>query len=211
MRRLRSAFPILLTLVLLRSGVALASPKREVELSWSELQSFVGQQIALTLPDGTYLEGKAVAFDSDSLRLYVKKTSARVLHPRGETRIPRALISQFEYRSKSPIWFPVGTVFGTMAGATGGAFLGGVIGNGVGSVFAGRGGGIAGALLGAVQGSDAGRRIGKEIGATHFDFKNETTLIHLIPDPTHSAPSLDPPASSEATSIPEKIESAAND
>src|SRR5690242_7901324 len=101
MRHLKAISWSLLIIAAISVHAALGAAKRELELPWSELHGYQGKNIAFTLPDGTYLEGVATAFDADSLKMYVRSTSNRTLHPPGETRIPRAAVTEFEYRSKT--------------------------------------------------------------------------------------------------------------
>ena len=80
----------------------LAREPRQLELKWSELDSRIaGRKVALALPGGTRIEGKALRVDPDGLRLKVTKTSDRKIQPKGERLVPRQSLSRLrvtEYR-----------------------------------------------------------------------------------------------------------------
>ena len=63
---------------------------KQVEIGWEELSGLViDKRISTTLPDGTRLEGTALAVRQEALVLDVQKTSNRKLHPKGQTEVPR--------------------------------------------------------------------------------------------------------------------------
>src|SRR5262249_25540114 len=78
---------------------AKAQDARVVERLWSELLPIVGEKIAISLPDGSYVQGKTVAIEPDNLKMNVEKTSSPGLHPVGTNTIPRAMIDIVEIRT----------------------------------------------------------------------------------------------------------------
>jgi len=68
---------------------------RRVQIAWEELVALVvDQRISTTLPDGTRLEGDALAVRPEALVVDVQKTSNKKLHPKGQTEIPRSAVSE---------------------------------------------------------------------------------------------------------------------
>jgi hypothetical protein len=68
---------------------------KQVQISWEELSGLViDKKISTTLPDGTRLEGEALAVRPDALLLDVQKTSNKKLHPKGQTEVPRLAVSE---------------------------------------------------------------------------------------------------------------------
>jgi hypothetical protein len=90
------------TLIGMSQDALPAREPRRLELKWSELGSRIaGRKVALALPDGTRIEGKALRVDPDGLRLKVTKTSDRKVQPKGEHMVPRQSLSVLrvtEYR-----------------------------------------------------------------------------------------------------------------
>jgi len=159
----------------------IAVAQTAVELPWSEIAPLiVDREIALALPDGTYIRGKALAVQADDLEMDVKKTSDRRLHPKGQTTIPRALVSVIELRKMRK--FPIGAIGGGAAGYVGGVYLGYGIGR-----IATKEDEIGVPLLGGTIGGIAGAIVGGRLGH-RLDQRN--TLIKIIPEPPESP--LDP-------------------
>ena len=68
---------------------------KQVQISWEELSALViDRKISTTLPDGTRLEGEALAVRPEALVLDVQKTSNKKLHPKGQTAVPRPAVSE---------------------------------------------------------------------------------------------------------------------
>jgi hypothetical protein len=71
------------------------SNSKRVLITWEELPPLViEQKISTTLPDGTRLEGEALAVRPEALVVDVQKTSNKKLHPKGQTAVPRDLVSE---------------------------------------------------------------------------------------------------------------------
>ncbi|MBI2819981.1 MAG: hypothetical protein HYX73_08380 [Acidobacteria bacterium] len=156
----------------LSQSIALA--QTAVELPWSEIAPLiVDREIALALPDGTYIRGKALAVQADALEMDVKKTSDSRLHPKGHTTIPRASASVIELRQMRK--FPVGAIAGGGAGYVGGVYLGYGIGR-----IATKEDEIGGPLLGAMISAIAGAIVGGRLG---HDLDQRNTLIKIVPEP----------------------------
>ena len=113
----------LILLAVSSASLALAASE-EWELSWSELGAVIpGRKIAVDLPDGEKVRGKALVVTDDGLRMAVKRSSNRKTHPKGVTLIPRASISEVRLIETGSKW----KVIGTIAGVVGGSFLGGLV------------------------------------------------------------------------------------
>ncbi|MBI4877626.1 MAG: hypothetical protein HY822_23590, partial [Acidobacteria bacterium] len=95
-------------------GWAWAGQPLRLELKWQELESRVARKkVAFTLPDGTRVEGKAIAVQADGLRMKVSKTSDRKAQPKGERVIPRAELSVLRVTS----YRKLGRLLGTLGAA----------------------------------------------------------------------------------------------
>jgi hypothetical protein len=101
-------------MVLLCVGTAIAGAGDSafVTLHWNELSPYVeGRKVALVLPGGTAIEGKARKADAAGLHLQVTKTSDRKSLRKGEQVIPRESVSVLEatrYRKWGRILCTVG-------------------------------------------------------------------------------------------------------
>jgi hypothetical protein len=118
MRRFGPAFVSLIVLSMNSQG-AFARQIRE-QRTWDELARIIpGMSLRLILPDATVINGRAVEVRPDELVVDVRRTSNRLLHPKGRTGIPRSDVTVIEL-------FPErGAVTTPDAGAIGAA-LGGV-------------------------------------------------------------------------------------
>ena len=101
---------------------------KQVQISWEELSGLViDKKISTTLPDGTRLQGDALAVRPEALVLDVQKTSNKKLHPKGQTEVPREAVSEIRViRVGGPfmrILMGIAGGFGGTLGATGLAFL----------------------------------------------------------------------------------------
>ncbi len=89
-------------LIIMSQDALLAKEPKQLVLKWNELESRIGgRKVALELPGGTRIEGKALRVDANGLRMKVRKTSDRKVQPKGEHAIPRQSISGLrmtEYR-----------------------------------------------------------------------------------------------------------------
>ena len=85
-------WPLALGLLLVAASQAAAD--ETVEVKWDVLGPMIAnRKIALALPDGTEIQGKALAAGPDGLRLKVSKTSDRKVMRKGERLVPRASVS----------------------------------------------------------------------------------------------------------------------
>jgi hypothetical protein len=159
-----------------------------VELPWSEIAPLiVDSEIALALPDGTYIRGKALAAQADALAMDVKETSDNRGHPKGRTTISRSAVSLIELRKMRK--FPVGAIAGAGAGYVGGVSLG----FGIGRIATNEdeiGRPLLGGMIGGIAGAIVAGRLGHKL-----DRRN--TLIKIIPEPPETP--LDPTQSGSAT------------
>src|SRR5713226_8333385 len=91
-----------------------ASPK-ELRLRWSELAPLVLRlKVSLVLPNGTLIEGDAVAVRRDALVINVRHTTDAKAYPKGPNEIPRSSIS---FLRVTEIRGTAGRLLGGMAGA----------------------------------------------------------------------------------------------
>jgi hypothetical protein len=87
------------------------------ELDWDELaQTIVDKEIALVLPDGTDIQGLALAVRPEALVLDVRKTSDRKLHPAGQAAIPRASVRLVKVVRRSGPFKMAGGLLGAFGG-----------------------------------------------------------------------------------------------
>ena len=94
---------------------------KQVQISWEELSALViDRKISTTLPDGTRLEGEALAVRPDVLVLDVRKTSNKKLHPKGQTEVPRPAVSEVRViRLRGPVMRIIGGILGGIGGLYG--------------------------------------------------------------------------------------------
>lgn len=150
------------TLVLLCGNAGFAAQEREFRLAWGDLKPLIeGQEIALTLPDSTHIQGKATAVRTDSLVVDVRKTSNTNLHPKGEAMIPRSSVFTIEAKKLRK-----GSTIAKFAGWVGGSVAGSAIG--------GAAGGLAGDIAGSAAGGELGEAAGRRLG-------RNSTIIWIIP------------------------------
>ena len=104
-------------------------PSKQVRISWEELSALViDRKISTTLPDGTRLEGDALAVRPEALVLDVQKTSNKKLHPKGQTEVPRQAVSEVRVvRLRAPVMRIIGGILGGVGGAFGAGALAFVI------------------------------------------------------------------------------------
>jgi hypothetical protein len=99
---------------------------KQVQISWEELSALViDRKISTTLPDGTRLEGEALAVRPEALVLDVQKTSNKKLHPKGQTEVLRPAVSEVRViRVRGPFMRIVGGILGGIGGAYAAGALG---------------------------------------------------------------------------------------
>jgi VIT1/CCC1 family predicted Fe2+/Mn2+ transporter len=93
---------------------------KQVQISWEELSGLViDRKISTTLPDGTRLEGEALAVRPEALVLDVHKTSNKKLYLKGQTAVPRQAVSEVRVIR---VGGPFMRIFLGILGGIGGAF-----------------------------------------------------------------------------------------
>jgi hypothetical protein len=103
-----------------------ALKSKQVQISWEELSALViDRKISTTLPDGTRLEGEALAVRPEALVLDVHKTSNKKLYPKGQTEVPRPAVSEVRVIR---VGGPFMRIIGGIMGGIGGAFATGALG-----------------------------------------------------------------------------------
>jgi len=110
----------------------------ERRVYWNELSAFVADHaIALTLPDGVRVEGRAIAVEPTQLVMDIRKTSDPGAHPRGRQSIPRSQAQKLVVNRPTIRWRIVGTTVGAVAGVP----LGAVVAFEKNGIFGGKGSG----------------------------------------------------------------------
>ena len=67
---------------------------QEITVKWRDLAPLIlGEKVAFSLPNGTRIEGKALAVSPYALTIDVQKTSDSRNRPKGKTFIPRSSVS----------------------------------------------------------------------------------------------------------------------
>lgn len=147
-----------------------ASQKTPGRLHWSELAPIVvDRKIQTTLPDGTRIQGQALAIRPEALVMEITKTSNRKVHPKGQAEIPRASVMELAViKDKGP-----GKLIGGILGTVGGFALAGAL------IVASDGNAAVGwtSLLGVVPAAAAG---GYYAGRA---VDRRVTRIVIAPDP----------------------------
>lgn len=158
---------VLSILCLLHTDLPAADPKQSA-LRWTELSGvLVDKRIALTLADGTRLEGDALAVRADELVLDIRKTSNRQTYPKGQGSVPRSAISSVKLIRTDGAWKVAG---GASGAALAVAFM--ILGVYYESALLGYGGFILGLPLGII----AGYHLGKAADRRAIE-------IRILPDP----------------------------
>jgi len=138
-------------------AVALAQ-SRPIELKWGELpQILEGQHVQLALPDGTVINGEALAVRDDALVMNVKRTSNKSIQAKGNAAVPRDSVTLIQLkRRKGSGARALGTTLGAISGVVLGAY--------VGAVAADSGGAFVAIFVGiAAAGTAGGYFAGKEM------------------------------------------------
>jgi hypothetical protein len=161
----------LAALAALGGGALRAMEPQSTELRWSELSARVtGRKIALALPEGAAVEGKAIAVTPDGLRLRISKTSDRKVAPKGELLVPRKSVSLVSVTEHG--W--IGRVLCSLGA---GALTAALILNAGSNVY-------EGALVVVVPASAAAGGVGAAVGGYYIGKRidRRTTEIRVIPD-----------------------------
>jgi uncharacterized protein YcfJ len=142
---------------------------RPLELKWGELSPIIGgQQVQLVLPEGTAIQGEAIAVREEALVMDVKRTSNAKAYPKGSATIPRASVTLIQVERRRGSW---GRKLGTVVGVLSGVVLGGyVVAETAHSVGAGTGVFLGIASAGTVGGYYVGKGLDRQV-----------TLIKIVP------------------------------
>src|SRR5580700_1218695 len=110
---MRNAVALILTAVIAVTPVWADSR----ELHWDQLSAFVSDHsVAVTLMDGTRIEGKAIAVEPDQLIMDVRKTSDPRAHAKGRQSVPRDQAKAIVVNRPTVRWRIVGVSLGAAAG-----------------------------------------------------------------------------------------------
>jgi uncharacterized protein YcfJ len=142
---------------------------RPLELEWGDLSPMIkGQQVQLVLPEGTAIQGEAMAVREEALVMDVKSTSNAKAYPKGSATIPRASVTLIQVERRRGSW---GRKLGTVVGVLSGLVLGGYV---AAETADSAGPGIATFLGIASAGTVGGYYVGKELD-------RRVTLIKIVP------------------------------
>ncbi len=101
------------------STMAAESP---AEIRWNELAALVvGHHVTIPLSAGAVVQGEALSVRADSLVLDISRTSDASRFPKGQTPIPRALVTEVHLSARTGSG---GRILGTVVGLLGGAAAG---------------------------------------------------------------------------------------
>jgi hypothetical protein len=105
-----------------------------MHVKWEGLTVVVGHTVAIAMPTGAAITGKATGVEADALVMDVQKTSDRTAYPKGVVRVPRATLHRFEIETKGKVGRSVATPMGFVVGVGAGlgaaiAIQGGVLNN----------------------------------------------------------------------------------
>ena len=103
-------------LLLFCSAPIFAGNTDQRQIAWSDLPTVFDKNIRIVMPDGTRIEGKAVALETDALAVQVTKTTNVNDYPKGRLLVPRATLQAFDIRNPTYHWRVIGTALGTLAG-----------------------------------------------------------------------------------------------
>ena len=115
---------VLYLLAVLCVGQATLSAKsKPLELKWTELAPMISSHVVdLTLSDGGWVSGEAIAIREDTLVLDVKKSSGTKRYAKGNAAVPRSEIKLIALQRSRGTWGrTVGTTVGVLAGISVGA------------------------------------------------------------------------------------------
>ena len=145
----------LLVLLPLSHAAVFAGGTDQRQIAWNDLSAILAKNVRIVMPDGTRIEGKAVALESDALAVQVTKTTNVNDYPKGRLLVPRATLQAFDIHRPTFYW----RVIGVFVGAVGGA----VAGVGISATHFGRtsSGGPVAATAAAVVVPVAGYYLGK--------------------------------------------------
>lgn len=144
---------VLVVLLLSPSAMQARDGKKQL-YRWADLEGRIrGRKIAFVLPDGTYVKGKVLGIETDSLRLDVSESSNSSVQPKGKQLISAQSVSVLQVMETGKKWRIICTlvlpfiVVGAIAGVAGdlpesgasgeGAVAGGVLASFAGGYFLG--------------------------------------------------------------------------
>ncbi len=102
-----------------------AAKHREIEVSWSELSSYVtGQKVMIAALSGAMVEGRVTSVEPDGLVMNVTKTSDESKVAKGSQQIPRSQVTVIQLKTVEGSSRMLGAAIGAGGGAVGGWGIG---------------------------------------------------------------------------------------
>jgi len=107
-------------LLLFFSAPIFAGSADQRQIAWSDLPTVFNKNIRIVMPDGTQIEGQAVALETDALAVQVTKTTNANDYPKGRLLVPRATLQAFDIHRPTFYWRIIGVFVGSVGGAVAG-------------------------------------------------------------------------------------------
>ena len=104
-----------ITILLVLSGAAPraeASTREQRQITWEGLSAIVGRKVRIVLPDGSWIEAKAKAVETDALAVDIRKSSKPAAHPNGPFLVPRATLRAVDLPHPTKRWRALGLSVG---------------------------------------------------------------------------------------------------
>jgi hypothetical protein len=105
---------LLVALALLAATPLLSGAKEE--LTWTELPTFTGRILRMTMPLGAVISGKLTAVEPEALVLQIRQTTDSNVYPKGRFLVPRSQVKVFSVLSKGKRYRVIGTICGAWFG-----------------------------------------------------------------------------------------------
>lgn len=111
-------FAATVTIFSLLGAPAFARGNDQREIAWDDLQQIVGKKLRIAMPDGTAIEGKAIALAPDALAVQIMKTTNAAAYAKAKLLVPRATLKSFSINHPSKHWRVAGIALGAFVGSS---------------------------------------------------------------------------------------------
>jgi len=135
------------------------------QVNWEGLSIVLGKQVAIAMPGGAVISGRANGIEPNALIVQVKKTTDSIAYPKGALRVPRETLRVLQVQTKGTKFRIIGTTLGAFVGLVAGALAafaiqGGILSNNnsTGSAAAFIGITAGGTVLGYLAGNAGDKR-----------------------------------------------------